>query len=157
MAEFLITIGAVASISQIVGYLAKTAISVQGFREAVANAPLELEQIAKTMDMLRTILEDLRKVFPVSHDDDILPRDLRILLHSTAQDLHHQMARVRSECRVIGHEDLSSTRKKVLYVIKDRKILKDMFKRLAVFDRAFFNLLQYLNAYVKNCRWLDLL
>jgi DNA repair ATPase RecN len=146
MAELLVAAGAVASVSQIAVYLSKSLISIQQFCESVSNAPHELDQIRTRIKLLHAVLKDLQDLLPTFQDDDILPPDLRNLLHDTIRGLLGQVERAHSDCRAINCGDLINRRKRLVYVIRDRQSIKNMLKQLKTSDQTFLILVQYLNA-----------
>lgn len=96
MAESLIAIGGIASVTQLLVYIIHTTETVNKFCENIRDAPEQLQRTNDRLSMLRNVIQELHTYQQFFDDNLIIPPGLRQALFEAVKQTDFTVTRIQS-------------------------------------------------------------
>ncbi|KAF2865186.1 hypothetical protein BDV95DRAFT_600027 [Massariosphaeria phaeospora] len=115
--EAVAAVAAVASFSQLLTHLLRTAQALKQFHRDKEDAPVELKRVERNLTRLHGGLDFLKGSLQGLQDDAVLPAELQNLLQSVLIDVEDAMEKMREECSRNGAQGSGRRRKKIRFAL----------------------------------------
>ncbi len=144
MTDPLTILGGLATLSQILVYLAQTTKAIVDFRNDVAEAPVILFQIQEKLSILHQVLSQLHSgLLPNMDNHHILAPETMATLRISAGRVQDALGKARAVCQRVADGDIKKARRRIIWVLKDRPALKKLLDDLEDCDRVLQLLIQF--------------
>jgi chromosome segregation ATPase len=142
MAEVLVAISAIASITQLVVYIVKTTKAVTKFHSTIQNAPAQIRRIEEKLGTLKNVVEETQTYQQLFDDDLVLPLDLRQALFETVKRTNETVTRIQSRLELDEKSSRESLRGKMKWAAKAKHKTEQELHQLEHCEEQLGNIIQ---------------
>jgi hypothetical protein len=144
MAEVVAVAGGIASVSQLLVYLAQITRHTISFYNSFTEAPKVLDRIKEELHILQQIIGQVQS-YPTECDNgDLLPVEAKELLLQTVKRVQSSLDKAKLKYEVVAKNDIKKMMKRVAWVLRDEPTLNKLLQDLNDSDRMLQLVMQIL-------------
>lgn len=144
MAEVIAVAGGIASVTQVLVYLAQVTTNTVSFYNSFTEAPRVLGQIEEKLHILKQIIGQVQSYTTECDDNDLLPTETKELLLQTVKRVQYSLNKAKSKCEVVARGNIKKKMKRVAWVLRDEPALKKLLHDLHDSDDILHMVMQLL-------------
>lgn len=144
MAEVIAVAGGIASVTQVLVYLAQVTTNTVSFYNSFTEAPRVLGQIEEKLHILKQIIGQVQSYTTECDDNDLLPTETKELLLQTVKRVQYSLNKAKSKCEVVARGNIKKKMKRVAWVLRDEPALKKLLQDLHDSDDILHMVMQLL-------------
>lgn len=144
MAEVIAVVGGIASVSQVLLYLAQVTTRAVRFYSSFTEAPRVLGQIQEKLHILTQITGQLQSYTTECNDGDLLPLETKELLLQIVKRVQASLDKAKLKCEVVASGNIKRKVKRVAWVIRDEPALNKLLQDLYDSDQILHMVMQLL-------------
>lgn len=144
MAEVIAVAGGIASVSQLLLYLAQVTTRTVRFYNSFTEAPRVLGQIEEKLRILKQIIGQVQSYTTECDDSDLLPTETKDLLLQTVSRVQSSLDKAKLKCEVVASGNIKKGMKRVAWVLRDEPALNKLLQDLYDSDQILHMVMQLL-------------
>ncbi|OKL59087.1 hypothetical protein UA08_05842 [Talaromyces atroroseus] len=144
MAGLIAVAGGIASVSQVLVYLAQTTKHVVEFYGDFTEAPIVLHRIKEKLHLLQQMIAQVQSYVIEHHDSDILPSETKELLLGSVRRVQDSLDKAKLKCHKVTDKNIKKTMKRVVWVLRDEPALSKLLQDLNDSDHILHLVMQVL-------------
>ena len=144
MAEVIAVTSGIASVTQVLVYLAQVTTHTVSFYNSFTEAPRVLGQIEEKLHILKQIIGQVQSYTTECDDNDLLPTEIKELLLQTIKRVQYSLNKAKSKCQVVASGNIKKKMKRVAWVLRDEPALNKLLQDLYDSDHILHMVMQLL-------------
>lgn len=151
MAEVLVAVSSIVSVTQLFVYIVQTTRSVVKFCDTVHDTPSQIHRIKESLRTLKEVVEGVHSCQRLVNDDSILPPDLRQALFEAVKRTNEAIDRMQNRPELSTAPSKESLQWRVRWALVGKdKIEKDL-RELEHCEELLDRVIQLINLQVHLC------
>lgn len=143
MTEVIAVAGGIASVSQLLVYLAQITRHVVCFYSSFTEAPKVLDQIKEKLHILQQIIGQVQS-YTVECNGDLLPVETKELLSQSIKRVQSSLDEAKLKHDAVAKNDIKKKMKRVAWVFRDEPTLNKLLQDLNDSNRMLHLVMQLL-------------